>query len=295
MMPFDFSVLETIKTKIIEPVFLTMSDGTSIATYSAIAKKAKAILIFLHGGGFYSGPILQKFANDLADQHSISVKLVDVRGHGRSSGAHGDAPSKERVWDDVSEIINQTQKENPSCKIFLGGHSSGAGLILNYADYKPDNNICGYLMIAPYLGHSSNTNKDDTKPYLNIVKKLKLWAIIMNIFSAGYFFRHTKALFFNYSDKILKNNPLMVDSYSCSMISAVAPNNAAKSLSKLNAPLAACIGSGDEQFDPKKVVDFVSKNTSREYLKDCQIISQAKHLDIILKATVFSAAFINKN
>lgn len=292
MSPFDFGVVSKITTKIIQPVFMTMSDGASLATYSVIPKVGmKALLLFFHGAGFYSGPLYQEFANELVG-HEIGVVLVDVRGHGKSSGPRGDAPSKERVWDDILEVLKNLQQTYPLMPIFLGGHSSGSGLILNYNNYKNDRFVAGYLMLAPYWGHSSNTNKECTKPYSSFVKKVKLWAIFGNIFSGGLLFSHTKALFFDYPEEIQKREPLIVDSYACAMVSAITPNNAKQCLERLDKPLAVFIGEDDEQFDSQKILAFAQNCRN---LKMSKSLPKAKHLNILEKSVKLTASFILNN
>ena len=74
----------------------------------------------------------QYLASDLSSKYHITVYTPDLRGHGESGGKRGDTSSKEQVWVDISTMIDLVQKENPNLPVYLVGHSSGAGLLLNY-------------------------------------------------------------------------------------------------------------------------------------------------------------------
>ncbi len=136
MQPFSLSKLEVLKDfNKKDPAFIKASDGADLAYYSYVPQYPTAVLIFYHGAGFYSNQLYQYFAKELADKHNIGCFLFDIRGHGNSQGDRGDAPSIKQVWDDITIAINFVSKQHSGIPLYLGGHSSGAGLVLNYSNY----------------------------------------------------------------------------------------------------------------------------------------------------------------
>merc|ERR1739848_309117 len=111
-------------------------------------------LLFYHGGGAHSGGGYQHLARGLANNFGMSVYLPDIRGHGASGGPRGDAPSKNQVWKDIDVALEFVSKRElqkfpgSTRRLFLGGHSSGGGLVVNYATKHSDNStvdVEGYV------------------------------------------------------------------------------------------------------------------------------------------------------
>jgi acylglycerol lipase len=121
---------------VINPVeFIQADDGIKLAfrAYLPINQNDQtpdAILVFYHGGGAHSAAGYQHLAQGLQEFYNIGVYQPDIRGHGESQGKRGDAPNSEQVWQDINTIINYVTMEHPNTQIYLGGHSSGAGLVV---------------------------------------------------------------------------------------------------------------------------------------------------------------------
>src|SRR5205807_1814406 len=165
------------------------------------------------------------------------VYLFDIRGHGRSEGPRGDAPSSKQVFDDVDTACDFVRKQHPGCPLYLAGHSSGAGLLINYAANSKKQNVDGYIFLAPFLGSDAGTDIKYEEKEKDFVHKAKGWALIGHALSKGVLFAHTPAVFFNYS-ALQKNDPLLLSYYTCAMAFAVFPHNAKELLTKISAPCA---------------------------------------------------------
>lgn len=162
--PFSFTEILQVPSFNHRVDFFQGADGCPLA-YSLYAPKTPhAICIFYHGAGFYGNPVHQQIGKKLADKHNITAYIVDIRGHGNSGGARGDAPSMESVWADVSQAIKHAQKQFPHVPVYLAGHSSGAGLILNYAAWPLRKDVAGLILLAPYLGPKSGVQKNHIDP-----------------------------------------------------------------------------------------------------------------------------------
>jgi alpha-beta hydrolase superfamily lysophospholipase len=74
----------------------------------------------------------------------------DLRGHGRSDGLRGDAPSYETLLTDVDALMHWVQTSHPRLPVFLYGHSLGGGLVLNYA-LRRTPRVRGVIASSPWL------------------------------------------------------------------------------------------------------------------------------------------------
>lgn len=274
------------------PEFLKSSDGLNLAYYSFLSETApQATLIFYHGGGFWSNQLYQNMARELTQKFPVAVFLADLRGHGNSGGPRGDAPSAQQVWLDVDDTVRLVKEKYPSLPLFLGGHSSGGGVILNYSGWETSNLVDGYFLIAPFLGGDSDTVQPDQR----FVKNVRIWAIIAHMLSAGWLLSHTKAVFFNYPERLMKQDSHIITSYTTTMAIATSPYNAKGLFGKLKKPCALFVGSRDEQFIPEKLVGF-NQHLSEEVKSksSAQLVFDASHLSIVLQAPEFLAQALKR-
>lgn len=285
MASFSFTLLDSLTDAIThEPQYLKASDGILLAYYPFMPTQPHAIIIFYHGGGAWSSKLYQAMAQRLMQNYQIGTYLVDIRGHGNSEGPRGDTPSPQQVWQDITTMIDVVKKKHPDTSLFLGGHSSGAGLVLNYAGWEQHAKISGYLFLAPFLGSTSQTSYEHKDPQKRFIKKVRLLPLLLNAITNGALYAHTPVIFFNYSEEQLRNDPLLLTSYTCAMAQAVTPQQPKKLFAQLHKPFLLAIGSQDEQFIPHKIVAF------KEYayhVKDnsyATIIPHATHLSIVLDA-----------
>lgn len=294
MEPFSLAELQALKNfPIKEHRTLTASDGLSLAYYSFVPENPKATLIFYHGAGFYQGALYQYFAQELANKHGIASYLFDIRGHGNSGGDRGDAPNINQVWDDITQAINLVKKNYPTIPLYLGGHSSGAGMVLNYSKYNQNPDVNGYVFIAPYLGRNSGAIKEHVDARTSFVKNVRVWVFILHALTGGYFFGHTPAVFFNFPDELLKVDSKIVTNYTATMMAATTPENPQELFAQINKPFLIAVAQNDEQFLSDKLLEY--KALAPEIIaKKSQtlIIPNTKHLDILLNAANPVAEFI---
>ncbi|GAB4477137.1 MAG: alpha/beta hydrolase [Anaerolineales bacterium] len=93
-------------------------------------EKIRAVIGLIHGLGEHSG----RYAHVAArfGRQGMAVMAFDLRGHGRSQGKRGDAPSFEAYMQDLSEFQKQIELRYAQLPVFLYGHSMGGLLLLNY-------------------------------------------------------------------------------------------------------------------------------------------------------------------
>lgn len=111
----------------------------------------KAAVALLHGLGEHVG----RYAHVGAAFSRAGYALMgcDLRGHGRSGGRRGHAPSQEAYLQDVDLLLDRVRTRYAGLPIFLYGHSLGAILVLVYGlRRKPS--LMGAIASAPAL-HSN--------------------------------------------------------------------------------------------------------------------------------------------
>ena len=228
-----------------EPCFFESTDGVKLAYYQVTAKHPIASLVFIHGGGAHSGAGYQHLAYELSEKYKVEVYLLDLRGHGRSEGPRGDSPTYVQVWQDIKTFTDWVENENSAVPLYVGGHSSGGGAVLNYLSWDKNSRADGYLFISPELGYKSETARKDIKhPFA----KVKTSVFVINSISGGKLWGNKTAVSFNYPDEITASNKELIKSISCNMAIALTPNNPQTQFKNLNKPFALFVGEQDELF-----------------------------------------------
>ncbi len=286
--PFSHAEVNAIPPfKLHEPCYLLASDNEQLAYYPfAVTKATKEIVVLYHGASLYSNRMYQWIARDLTNMNVATV-LVDMRGHGRSGGVRGDAPSVVRMYQDVDEIMDHLTTQYPDAQLYAAGHSSGAGLLLNYVDWKQQKSepvpFKGLIFLAPYLGPNSGCTRFTPNQPECFAKEVRPWVYILNALSGGYLCKHTRAVTFRYPEQELLNDALIVPTQTCVLSCALSPYDPQSLFKKLSLPFTMFIGSHDEQLIAQKVISFAHMADS-SYNKKAEIIDNAKHLSIVLDA-----------
>jgi pimeloyl-ACP methyl ester carboxylesterase len=220
--PFSFTEIQKIPDfPLQKPSFFTTLDDCRLAYYSFIPPVPKAIVIFYPGAGLYGNRIHQWIGKQL-QKHAIGAYIIDIRGHGLSGGDRGDAPTIQSVWDDISTVIERVQAQHPEVPIYLAGHSSGAGLLLNYGVWPQHKFVNGLILLAPYLGPNSGTLKEHEDPDLQFTKKIRNWVYLIAGLTGGQLCAHIPAVYFNYPQFVF-NDPKIVRYYTYTMSAATTP------------------------------------------------------------------------
>lgn len=273
------------------------SDGVDLAVHvyeppnsNSSTKTKTTALVLYHGGGAHALAGYPHIGKGLARKHGITVYLPDLRGHGTSGGPRGDAPSPQQVWRDIDSVLAMVDSTHQHSKIFLGGHSSGGGLVVNYATaHKKDGDtdskvldpveLDGYVLVAPELGYLSKTARPGRTDFASV----RIWPFIVNaIFGwlANY-----KAVRFHYPAKLLEDDPGMVGFNTVGMANAITPESPREQLSTMTAtkgaiPVALWVGADDELFTAEKVAAFVDTTTNHNNV--AEVLPEKNHLGILV-------------
>jgi acylglycerol lipase len=251
-------------------------DGKEINYYRFVPEKqVVANLIFIHGGGAHSRLGYVKLAKTLRDSFSIETILIDLRGHGLSEGKRGDAPKVNSVFKDLNLFVALARKSNKP--VYLRGHSSGGGLLLNYSSWKKKAEVDGFLFISPEFGYKSNTERENRIEFAEV----KVSKFVLNGMTMGLAMQHSDAVFFNYPEKVQSKNPLILKSITVNMSKSLTPNNPKKQMQNISGSVAIYIGENDELFEPKKVAAFASYPLSNKCKTVSKIVIRQNHLSIL--------------
>lgn len=284
---FSFSELGASKKAEVPDIrYITAKDGVTLAFREYVPKTVQGVLVFYHGGGAHSASGYTYIASGLRDNYNIAVVTPDIRGHGKSEGERGDAPEPEQVLDDIRTMVQYANNTFPGRKVFLGGHSSGAGVILNYSDYEERISPSGYIFLAPNLGFRSETkNEKNPRPFATVKTSL---FVSNSIFGTN---GHSKAVFFNYPQHVLEKNPLLITAITVNMSNALTPHDPSEQLEDLELPLGVWIGQQDEVLDAQKVSGFIQTHAPKARMK---ILDNVNHLGILIESVDLIGKYIQE-
>ena len=261
--------------------FLVAADGTCLAYRSYLTHEPRAVLLFYHGGGAHSAAGYQFLGKGLQANYDTVVITPDIRGHGASGGTRGDSPTPTHVWEDISSFIRQIRQQYPGIPLFLGGHSSGAGLVLNYAVRQGREKVEGYVFLSPQLGARANTDRPSIAvPFARVNES----AFAAYAASGGTAHAHDHAVQFNYPGEILASDPGLVSSITVSMSAALIPSAPSNQFASLDAPFGLWIGTEDELFLPERVLQFGSIALNPLSKSRVAVIPGEKHLSVLVRA-----------
>jgi acylglycerol lipase len=107
------------------------SDGLEMYSRGWLPKgKPKAVVVLVHGLGEHVGRY-EHVGAALAGK-GYALLGFDLRGHGKSGGPRGHAPSFESFMSDIDLMFAQASSRYPGTPQFIYGHSLGGILVLNY-------------------------------------------------------------------------------------------------------------------------------------------------------------------
>lgn len=239
------------------------------------------VIIVYHGGGVNHTAGYTLMARQLSTLPGVAVCLVDIRGHGNSAGEPGKAESPEQIWKNVDTIQQEIRHLFPAARRHLLGHSSGAGMLLNYLTrYPAQEKACSLLMLAPELGPFARIAP--ASPITESFAQVRQWPFIVNKISRGYLFGHYPAIRLNFPAVVQESTPDLVCQYSVNMANALTPRYPAKQLAGLPIPSLLLAAGRDELFSPQSLADFASRYGNA--MLRFHLLENSTHLDCVLHA-----------
>jgi acylglycerol lipase len=257
------------------------SDGVLLAYRKYVPAIPRAVVLFYHGGGAHSGAGYQFIGNGLQSEFDTVVYITEKRRHGTSGGSRGDAPNPKQVCDDITTMIQFIREEYPQLPLFIGGHSSGAGLVLNYVTQPSHELADGYLFLSPQLGQKAQIDRPTLAiPFAQVDGS----AFAAYFMIGGIEHEHDYAVKFNYPAEVLKADPGLVAAITVNMSLASIPSAPQQQFTALDRPFGLWIGEEDELFLPEKVLAFADLAKLVRAESEAMSIPNAKHLSILVNA-----------
>ena len=131
-------------------------DGLEIEAVEWLPEgKTKAVIALVHGLGEHAlryEYVAQKFTDA-----GYILSGFDLRGHGRSAGPRGHAPSYDAMMDDIQKSLDEASARHPGLPVFLYGHSLGGNLVL-YFSITRQAQVKGAIVTSPGLGTAKPVN-----------------------------------------------------------------------------------------------------------------------------------------
>ena len=106
----------------------------------------KGVVCLVHGLGEHSSRYTH-VAQALTEA-GYNLLAIDLRGHGRSGGKRGHAPSFEAYMQDIDYLVEDARRRYPGQPLFIYGHSLGGLLALNYI-LRRQPALAGVIVSAP--------------------------------------------------------------------------------------------------------------------------------------------------
>lgn len=262
-------------------VKISAGDGTELSYRCYMPEAPKAVVLFYHNMGAHSDTGYQLLGHGLKTQFDTVVYLPDLRGHGASQGRRGDVADPNHMWSDISAMIKQIRKTHPDLPLILGGHSAGAGLVLNYTSWPQRECVDGYIFLSPQFGPLAQAGRKDLKTLPAKVDKAAFTAYMM---SGGRFRANHYAVKFSYPPEIMAEIPDLVPAITINMAVALTPISPMEQFQDLDRPFGLWIGSDDELFVPEKVMALAGLVKSAKPGTQAGPIEGEKHLSILIKA-----------
>lgn len=130
---------------------LQTTDGVSLYYQKWHAKKANGCLIITHGHGEHSDSYLRIV--EALKSLPLDIYAWDLRGHGRSEGQRGYAPSFTHYIDDYAHFVSHLDEQFNifSHKVFVLAHSLGGLVQIRGLQNNPQWKIQAQVLSGPLL------------------------------------------------------------------------------------------------------------------------------------------------
>ena len=241
----------------------TTRDGATLyyRNYESEADIDK-VLILLHGSGWHSMQFHQ-LASFISDNGLAHVITPDLRGHGFQPERRGDVDYIGQLEDDLADLISILEKQHPSAKIIVGGHSSGGGLVIRFAGSRYGSKSDAYVLLAPFIKYNAPTTRPNSGGWANPLSRRIAGLTMLNNLGIHWFDQLT-AIQFNMPKAVL-DGPLgksATTAYTHRLNASFAPHsNYGHDLAVMKQPFLLVAGLDDEAFFVEQYEPTIAKHT----------------------------------
>lgn len=223
------------------------------------AQPSKTLVLIHHGHGEHAGRY-GAIANALADV-PVELRAFDVRGHGMSDGARGNADSVEQLARDFEDVLQAMKQESGAERVIVYGHSMGGGVVARWLTTRPHASwLAGAVLSSTLL-----------RAHMNTVQKAKLavgrvLSRVAPSFTMGTGLPADVISTVAEEVRRYKADPLVHDKVNAAL--GVdwfdSGEQAIRDAARCTTPLLAYHGAADPQVDPSGTRDFHARAGSTE-------------------------------
>ncbi|MFW6320423.1 MAG: alpha/beta hydrolase [Halohasta sp.] len=244
------------------------------------ADEADTALILLHAAGLDSR-YLQPVAEAIAETKAAHVFTPDLRGHGPDPEDRGDIDYEGQYVDDIRSLMRSVELTYPDAKVVVGGHGTGAGIVVRFAASQYGRLPDGYLMLSPYLGRKADT----TRPGLGGWAKFYTDRIIMLRVATGFGLDgYSDMTTVEYDIPEERRDDSLTPTHTYRLMASYTPDEDTVE-SMADRPSLVLVGEDDETVYP----DAYESAFADYPQATVEFVEEASHLDLVLTDTAVGA------
>jgi pimeloyl-ACP methyl ester carboxylesterase len=266
----DYNGLPPLKT-------YSARDGNQLSYRYYPAQSEKA-LVLLHGSGWHSR-YLFPLAEFISSANLAQVYTPDLRGHGPTPAKRGDIDYSDQLVDDVADFVALVKKETPHSLLIIGGHSSGGGLALRFAESTYGQQADAYMLLSPWLQYNAPTIRPDGNGWATPYTRRIIGLSMLNTVGIDWF-NYLPVIRFALPKEVRDGTETL--SYSYRLNTGYAPRDYKKALSSINQPMLVVVGTQDELFFAKKFEPVISQYAEAEV----RLLDGLTHMGVVVNPAV---------
>ncbi|MCK7545663.1 lysophospholipase [Marinobacter bryozoorum] len=223
----------------------TARDGTEL-DYRFYPAEAERVLILLHGSGWHSR-YLASVAGFLSLENLAQVYTPDLRGHGEDPDRRGDTDYVDQLVDDLADLVALVRERHPQATVIIGGHSSGGGLALRFAESEYLGQADAFLLLAPWLQYNAPTVRAEGAGWATPYTRRIIGLTMLNRIGMDGL-NHLPVINFDLPRAYRDGTETLT--YSYRLNKGLAPDDYTRALSAIQQPTLVLVGSEDALFLP---------------------------------------------
>ncbi|MGM0536265.1 MAG: alpha/beta hydrolase [Pseudomonadota bacterium] len=266
----DYKGLPQLKT-------FSARDGNQLS-YRFYPAQSEKVLVLLHGSGWHSRYLLP-LAEFISSANLAKVYTPDLRGHGHTPAKRGDIDYIDQLVDDLADFVAQVRKENPDSLLIIGGHSSGGGLSLRFAESKYGQQADAYMLLSPWLQYNAPTIRPDGNGWATPYTRRIIGLSMLNNVGIDWF-NYLPVIKFDMPKEVRDGTETL--SYSYRLNTGYAPRDYKKALSSIKQPMLVVVGTNDQLFFAEKFEPVISQYAEAEV----RLVDGLTHMGVVVNPAV---------
>jgi pimeloyl-ACP methyl ester carboxylesterase len=220
----------------------TARDGTQLAYRTYLTPNAIQKVVLIHGSSG-SSLSMHPLAEFLKKQ-GMTAYALDIRGHG-DSGPKGDIAYIGQLEDDLEDFVNQVLKRQHEATLI--GFSLGGGFALRFAGDPRQKLFAKYILLAPYIGYDSPTNRPDNGGWADVSIPRMIGILLLGPIGERLF-GHLPIIAYAVDPQF---SEYLTARYSYRLLRNFSPHDDYRSdIVKAKQPMIVLVGENDELFFP---------------------------------------------